>query len=185
MNFENFFKVKFYKDDIIDNKEDWKEFKEVMLITNKEARVVKKEDYERLFKYKESIPENKVEQPLKKRKNPDVNFKKSLPKKIDPEKKPYVNLSIEELDKEINSYKSKIDDIKIRNSDEGKRKKLEELDKLAGKWLKISQEAISTILELFPQNSNYERNTIKQVIEYFKIDKEAINYDSENECFKD
>jgi hypothetical protein len=180
MNFENFFKTKYYKEELLENKEKWID-SDVMLITGKEARIVKREDYDKLFQYKNKLEEH-IELPKKKI---SIEQKKSLPRRVDPEKKPYINLNIDKLTEEVNKYKVMIDEIKVRNSDEAKRKKLIEVKRLTDKWLKLSQEAVYTILEMFPQNEAYEGNTIKKTLAYFKIDKEDLDYDSENECFND
>jgi len=51
------------------------------------------------------------------------------------------------------------------------------------KWIKHSQEAVYELLKMFPETSNYQKNSIKNIIERFKIDKELIKYDEESEDF--
>lgn len=104
----------------------------------------------------------------------------------DPMKKIYNGWSDKKLEDEISKLKKNIKEIeqeenKLSNTD----KEILKFQQLFNKWLKISQEAVYTILEMFPQNQNYEKNTIKSLIEHFKIDSELIKYDEENDEFKE
>lgn len=104
----------------------------------------------------------------------------------DPMKKIYYGWSDKKLEDEISKLKKNIKEIeqeenKLSNTD----KEILKFQQLFNKWLKISQEAVYTILEMFPQNQNYEKNTIKSLIEHFKIDSELIKYDEENDEFKE
>jgi hypothetical protein len=104
----------------------------------------------------------------------------------DPEKKIFSTWTVSKLEEEINKVKKNIEEYESSiNNEEKKKKEVERFCRMKNKWLKISQDAIYTILEMFPQNHSYERNTIKSIINHFKIDKGIIEYDSENECFKD
>jgi hypothetical protein len=191
MNLDDLFKVKFYTaDDVVENRELWVG-EDVMLITHSGAKVVKRSDYE-IFKnkcaaLKETQSESAVAQNIeKKRKNPINELpKKTTQRKVDPEKKPFYNMSVDKLKEELKGYQEKIDEIKAKNDDGNKKARLNELDRLCKKWLKLSQEAIYTMLDMYPQNTSYEKNTIKHVIQNFQLDKEALNYDSENDCFND
>lgn len=117
----------------------------------------------------------------------DINKKfKMIPKPIlGPEKKMYSNWSISKLEEEVKKIESSIQELEVNNSDDKKNKEIDKFNRLTKKWLKISQDAILTLLEMFPQNLHYEKNTIKSVIEHFKLDKEMLKYDEENECFED
>ena len=44
---------------------------------------------------------------------------------------------------------------------------------------------IYNLLEIFPKNEHYEKNTINSVLNNFHIDKKLIGYDEENDCFID
>ena len=70
MNFDDFFKVKFFeKKDLTISEQDGDE---VMIITGKDGRVLNKEDYEKIFSLKNF--EKPTMEPLKKRKNPEADF---------------------------------------------------------------------------------------------------------------
>jgi hypothetical protein len=104
----------------------------------------------------------------------------------DPMKKIYSGWSDKKLEDEILKLKKNIKDIEEEENKTSKTdKEILKFEELYNKWLKISQDAVYTILEMFPQNQNYERNTIKSLIEHFKIDPELIKYDEENDEFKE
>jgi hypothetical protein len=104
----------------------------------------------------------------------------------DPMKKIYSGWSDKKLEDEILKLKKNIKDIEEEENKSSKTdKEILKFEELYNKWLKISQDAVYTILEMFPQNQNYERNTIKSLIEHFKIDPELIKYDEENDEFKE
>jgi hypothetical protein len=114
-----------------------------------------------------------------------ANKSNNLPQ-VDPEKKIFSTWSVEKLEEECKKLKKNYEDLETAiNSEEKKKKELEKFTKLKNKWLKISQDAIYQILEIHPQNHNYERNTIKSTLNHFRINPEIIEYDSENECFKE
>jgi hypothetical protein len=128
--------------------------------------------------------------------NPHANFKakkmktnSNVPNILyfnDPQKKIYSSWSEKKLEEEINKINKSIKDLEEEESKNTKtEKEIQKFEILYEKWLKISQNAVHSILDMFPQNQNYERNTIKTLIEHFKIDHELIKYDEENEDFKE
>ena len=98
------------------------------------------------------------------------------------ELKKYLNLSNEEINKEIENIKKLID---IEENDEKYENEIEKYIKLEEKWRIIAQDSIFQLLDIFPTDLNYNKNTIKNVIESFHIDKELIHYDEENDDFYD
>jgi hypothetical protein len=103
-----------------------------------------------------------------------------------PERKLFSSWSIEKLEEEATKLNKQIEEYeKTSNYDEKKISEIEKFTKLKKKWLKISQDSVDRILDLFPQNKNYEKNTIKTLLDHFKISHELMDYDSENECFRD
>ena len=74
--------------------------------------------------------------------------------------------------------------------DDLKNKKDPKIDKLIDyfnlkkeKWIKLSQDAVYETLKLFPQKLNYDKNSIKNILENFRIDKNLIRYDEDEEDF--
>ena len=98
------------------------------------------------------------------------------------ELKKYLNLSFEELNKEIENFRKLID---IEENDENYENEIDKYIKLEEKWRIIAQDSIFQLLEIFPTDSNYNKNTIKNVIDSFHIDKDLIKYDEENDTFYD
>ena len=41
------------------------------------------------------------------------------------------------------------------------------------------------LIECYPQDSQYNPNTVKTVLNSLNIDKSLLDYDSENDCFND
>jgi hypothetical protein len=118
---------------------------------------------------------------------PNLNYNKPkiIKRVMDPERKALIVWSSAKLEEEVKKLSLKVEELQNIEKDIGKKQKeIQRFKRLTDKWLKISQDAAYQLLDLFPQNKNYEKNTIKHVIEHFKIDKELIEYDEENECFK-
>ena len=86
------------------------------------------------------------------------------------------------INKEIENIKKLID---IEENDEKYENEIEKYIKLEEKWRIIAQDSIFQLLDIFPTDLNYNKNTIKNVIESFHIDKELIHYDEENDDFYD
>ena len=78
-----------------------------------------------------------------------------------------LKVQIEQLNKEDPKVNTKIDYFNLKKE----------------KWIKFSQEAIYETLKMFPYTVNNERNTIINVINRLKINKELIRYDEESEDF--
>lgn len=94
----------------------------------------------------------------------------------------YNSWTIKKLEEEISKVEKSLSEF-IEEKEQKDGKEIKRVDLLYMKWLKISQDAVEKILEMFPENNNFEKNTIKTLIDHFKIDKELIDYDSENDCF--
>jgi hypothetical protein len=174
-----FFKVKLLKKEnyIVDvnNEEDANDI-EIGLVMDKNSKIINKEIYDKLFKESSSNKENL------KRKNPySIEAKPNQKKVIDPEKRKYQKMNCKQLEEQIEEYSKNIVELRSKPSN---KEEIKKYDMLCKKWLKISQEAIYTILEMFPQNQSYGKNTIKSVMQHFKIEKEVLNYNSEDECFE-
>jgi hypothetical protein len=151
---------------------------EINLVIDKNSDIIKKCDFERLIKIN---IENKDKDKLK-RKNP-YSFENNpkLIKKIDPEKKPYLRMNIKQIEEQIEKYKILLDEMKNNSN---KKEEINKYIRLSDKWLKITHDAIYTILEIHPQNNMCEKNTIKSVLNHFKIDKDLIKYNSDEDCFE-
>lgn len=105
---------------------------------------------------------------------------------IDPEKKIFSTWSLEKLEDELKKLNKNYEELETAYKSEEKKKiELVKFKKLKNKWLKISQDAIYQILEIHPQNHNYEKNTIKSILNHFRVNSETIEYDSDNDCFKE
>jgi hypothetical protein len=115
------------------------------------------------IKYSSNIPANNI----------DLKKKNSM----------YSNWTVIKIEEEIKKFEKNIEELNA-NNDEKKEKEIKKFEKLYEKWVKISQDTVYNILEMFPENQNYQKNTIKSLIQHFKIDKELIKYDSEEECFE-
>lgn len=98
--------------------------------------------------------------------------------------KPYNNWSTERLDQEIEKLKKEISQ-KEKENKENTEEKIENYEKIIKKWKKIAQDAIYLLIEEYPQDSQFNDNTVATVIKAFNIDKELIDYDSGTECFKE
>ena len=94
----------------------------------------------------------------------------------------YINYTNLQLKEEIKKLEKKLDEEKNNDKIE---KELIHYIKLSNKWKKIAQDSIYTLLEIFPKNEHYEKNTINSVLNNFHIDKKLIGYDEENDCFID
>ena len=94
----------------------------------------------------------------------------------------YINYTNLQLKEEIKELEKKLDEEKNNYKIE---KEFIHYIKLSNKWKKIAQDSIFYLLELFPQNEHYEKNTINSVLNNFHIDKKLIGYDEENGCFID
>ena len=105
----------------------------------------------------------------------DYNIKES-------ELKKYLKLSNEEINNEIENTKKLIE---IEENDEKFENEIEKYIKLEEKWRIIAQDSIFQLLDIFPTDLNYNKNTIKNVIDSFHINKDLIHYDEENDSFFD
>ncbi len=94
----------------------------------------------------------------------------------------YINYTNLQLKEEIKKLEKKLDEEKNNDKIE---KELIHYIKLSNKWKKIAQDSIYNLLEIFPKNEHYEKNTINSVLNNFHIDKKLIGYDEENDCFID
>ncbi len=176
----DYFKVKSLKQEDyikeIDKEADNEEI-EIKLVFDKNSKIINKESHDKLFKDKDLLKENL------KRKNPysnEGNQQIKQKKIIDPEKRQYMKMTPKQLEEQIEQITKNIKELKNKPTN---KEEIEKYKKLTDKWLKISQESIYTILELFPHNQSYEKNTIKSVLNNLKIDKEMLNYNSEEDCF--
>jgi len=98
------------------------------------------------------------------------------------ELKKYLKLSYEEINNEIENIKKLIE---IEENDEKYENEIERYIKLEEKWRIIAQDSIFQLLDIFPTDLNYNKNTIKNVIDSFHINKDLIHYDEENDSFFD
>lgn len=129
---------------------------------------------------------NPLNNVLRKSNNSSSNVPKPVIKTvIDREKKQYLTQSQSKLEEELAALKQTLKEIKETQTNEKIKQEVAKYEKLRLKWKKISQEAIFSIIELVPHTTDYKKNTVKSVIESLRIDKESIEYDSENECFYD
>ena len=94
----------------------------------------------------------------------------------------YINYSNLQLKEEIKKLEKKLNEEK--NNDKIEKEFIHYIQ-LSNKWKKIAQDSIYNLLEIFPQNEHYEKNTINSVLNNFHIDKKLIGYDEENDCFID
>ena len=94
----------------------------------------------------------------------------------------YINYTNLQLKEEIKKLEKKLDEEK--NNDKIEKEFIHYIQ-LSNKWKKIAQDSIYNLLEIFPQNEHYEKNTINSVLNNFHIDKKLIGYDEENDCFID
>ena len=119
-----------------------------------------------------------------KRKLASIPFKQKSSLNNKPQK-PFMNWTLDKLNAEIIKLKSELQQKQtdISKYNESKQKDITKYSLLADKWKKISQDAIYKLLEHFPQDEEYNTNTIGTVINKLNIDKELIGYDEENDCF--
>lgn len=142
---------------------------------------------------------NKEEKPKKKTLNPkningqkpkncgtNNNNNKNELKRINLEKRPYINLSIENIKKENEIIKQKINEIKSRNADKRKKEaEIKNLKTLTNKWKKAAQDACYEIISLFPINQDGKKNTLKDILNFFRIENQKLDYDEDNDEFFD
>ena len=157
----------------------------IILIYPLSGRIITENEYEKInnINYKNSSSENfKKSNGLKKRLSSEVlKEKNSFQNKLK-DQDIYDKYTDLELDEEIKKLEKELEEEK---NDDKIEKEYNYYNNLSNKWKKIAQDSIYNLLELFPQNENYEKNTIKSVLKSFQIDKKLIGYDEENECFLD
>ena len=157
----------------------------IILIYPLSGRIITEIEYEKInnINYKNSSSENfKKSNGLKKRLSSEVlKEKNSFQNKLK-DQDIYDKYTDLELDEEIKKLEKELEEEK---NDDKIEKEYNYYNNLSNKWKKIAQDSIYNLLELFPQNENYEKNTIKSVLKSFQIDKKLIGYDEENECFLD
>ena len=157
----------------------------IILIYPLSGRIITENEYEKInnINYRNSFSENfKKSNGLKKRLSSEVlKEKNSFQNKVK-DQDIYDKYTDLELDEEIKKLEKELEEEK---NDDKIEKEYDYYNNLSNKWKKIAQDSIYKLLELFPQNENYEKNTIKSVLKSFQIDKKLIGYDEENECFLD
>jgi hypothetical protein len=157
----------------------------IILIYPLSGRIITENEYEKInnINYRNSSSENfKKSNGLKKRLSSEVlKEKNSFQNKVK-DQDIYDKYTDLELDEEIKKLEKELEEEK---NDDKIEKEYDYYNNLSNKWKKIAQDSIYKLLELFPQNENYEKNTIKSVLKSFQIDKKLIGYDEENECFLD
>ena len=157
----------------------------IILIYPLSGRIITENEYEKInnINYRNSSSENfKKSNGLKKRLSSEVlKEKNSFQNKLK-DQDIYDKYTDLELDEEIKKLEKELEEEK---NDDKIEKEYNYYNNLSNKWKKIAQDSIYNLLELFPQNENYEKNTIKSVLNSFHIDKKLIEYDEENECFLD
>ena len=128
-------------------------------------------------------PSFTIQNPTK-RKLASIPFKQKSSFNNKPQK-PFMNWTLDKINSEIIKLKSELQQKQsdISKYNESKQKDISKYLLLADKWKKISQDAIYKLLEHFPQDEEYNTNTIGTVINKLNIDKELIEYDEENDCF--
>lgn len=129
-------------------------------------------------------PSLSIQNPTK-RKLASIPFKQKCSLNNNKPQKPFMNWTLDKLNAEIIKLKSELQqkENEISKYNESKQKDITKYSLLADKWKKISQDAIYKLLEHFPQDEEYNTNTIGTVINKLNIDKELIGYDEENDCF--
>ena len=157
----------------------------IILIYPLSGRIITENEYEKInnINYRNNSSENfKKSNGLKKRLSSEVlKEKNSFQNKVK-DQDIYDKYTDLELDEEIKKLEKELEEEK---NDDKIEKEYDYYNNLSNKWKKIAQDSIYKLLELFPQNENYEKNTIKSVLKSFQIDKKLIGYDEENECFLD
>ena len=157
----------------------------IILIYPLSGRIITENEYEKInnINYRNNSSENfKKSNGLKKRLSSEVlKEKNSFQNKLK-DQDIYDKYTDLELDEEIKKLEKELEEEK---NDDKIEKEYNYYNNLSNKWKKIAQDSIYNLLELFPQNENYEKNTIKSVLNSFHIDKKLIGYDEENECFLD
>ena len=157
----------------------------IILIYPLSGRIITENEYEKInnINYRNNSSENfKKSNGLKKRLSSEVlKEKNSFQNKLK-DQDIYDKYTDLELDEEIKKLEKELEEEK---NDDKIEKEYNYYNNLSNKWKKIAQDSIYKLLELFPQNENYEKNTIKSVLNSFHIDKKLIGYDEENECFLD
>jgi hypothetical protein len=176
-------------------KEDLGDFtkeSKVTLVIPMGSKILTKDEDEKLFNIEKK---EKKRDASKISPEPDKeNYKNKKMKKnssvmnvinTDPHRKVYLSWSDKKLDDEIEKIESNIKEIKEEEENAHKTKiEIVKFNKLYNKWLKISQEAVLKLLDIYPENfKTYQKNTIKTLLDEFKIDYELIKYDEENEDF--
>ncbi len=142
----------------------------------------------KMEKPKKKTANNSFNNPENNKRKDNINFIKNSNnnqnKKINYECKQYQKMSLEELQKENESIKIKIRDLNERNKDSRKKDDdLKKLKALTNKWKRIAQDACYNMLSNFPNNQDGKRNTLKNVIQAFKVDFQKLDYDEENDEF--
>lgn len=163
-------------------------FSSMFKINNENQQILKSSEKSKEG-YNESRSFNSTEKDIS-NKNSIISDQKDekrvkMVKKVDFGRKSFNSISTDKLQEE---YKKQLEALNCLKSKENETKVIDDInkfEKLSQKWLKISQDAVYSFLEEFPQNNNYEPNTIKKVLDYFKIDYNSIRFDCENECFLD
>lgn len=150
------------------------------------GRIITQAEYEKLTKI-DSGNENCNK--INKKRFSNEMAKKSLPNKP-PQNNPikmYSTWSEEKINSEIQKLKEDISNKEKENNSSYEKEKIEieKYSSLALKWKKIAQESIYKLIECFPQDSQYNPNTVKTVLNSLNIDKSLLDYDSENDCFND
>lgn len=146
------------------------------------GRIITEDQYKLLTKKEEKNTNKRQYQSCSSSSNPLVIKRPQLQTNKNEGNKNVSNLSIEKLNEEIAKFQSEIEKIQKETVTE---KEIEKYFTLSSKWKKIAQEAVYSLLELFPRDENYQNNTIGSVIKTFKIDSSLIDYDEDNDCFNE
>jgi hypothetical protein len=177
-------------------KDDLGEFSndnKVTLVLPMGSKILTKEEDEKLFNLSEKKDKKREYSKVSPEKNKENLKNKKIKKSSnvsafinsEPQRKVYMSWSEKKLDDEIEKIESNIKEIKEEEEKSHKTENdITKFNQLYIKWLKISQEAVLKLLDIYPENlKTYQKNTIKNLLDEFKIDYELIKYDEENEDF--
>lgn len=150
------------------------------------GRIITQAEYEKLTKIETGNEKCNI---INKKRLSNEMAKKSLSNKPPQNNsiKIYSTWSDEKINSEIKKLKEEISNKEKENNSSYEKEKIEieKYSALALKWKKIAQESIYKLIECYPQDSQYNPNTVKTVLNSLNIDKSLLDYDSENDCFND
>jgi hypothetical protein len=107
-------------------------------------------------------------------------------KNLSPEMKVFISWKESRLEEELYKIKTQIEAFTKKDEEDAKKynKGSKTMKEKTKKWLTIAQDAINKIVEMIPIIQGGENNSIKKVVDGMSLDKDLLNYDSEEEDFK-